>query len=167
MELRSLLKRLIIRMVVIVKSVENIMSMQNQINQTDHLSAANVGWVGDLESEVNDSVSKMMPEIIFRLIEKRELENFQQIFITGNSVDLLRKHYVLLKITSRKLMRLYEKYLGTSYEIQWHEVAELIDKTKNARKEYYVAKRRHENKCSSDCTCRGCRCIKDLPYSGS
>ena len=96
---------------------------------------------------------------------ERELE--QELCSTRINLPMLLKHYVRLK-----RMR---HYMKRSFEFEWinEARAEFEEKQerytqliKEARRNYYVAKRRVEGEHASNCSCRGCRCIEGIERSG-
>lgn len=146
--------------------------MLSQTKMTEPSSATNAEWSGNssvsdlIASEVESAANKCGPEIIFLLMDKwdRDMQKLlQQSLLT---IDDLLRHYVRLKISLHHVTRRYERdwYVDDhKHEAMYRRhMNELRDKTKEARRDYYVAKQRierEEGKHGSECACRGCKCI--------
>lgn len=117
-----------------------------------------------LQQEVDDIADDMSVEIILLLVDKWEKE-FQQKLIEGeiSLIDTLN-YYIKLKISLHHLIRKWERGGDWGCEVGYisQQITNLSMKTKEARKNYYVTKRRYEGQHRSNCACRGCRCIKGI-----
>jgi hypothetical protein len=120
-----------------------------------------------LEKEVTDQVNQMTAEVVLLLIERWE-ERVLREFTEGKiSVKELLYAYVDMKISLHRVKRRYENdYYACDLDSE-HKVKSMMnglnEKIKKARKEYYVAKHRYEpDQHGTDCTCRGCNCIKGI-----
>ncbi len=120
-----------------------------------------------LDQEVSAQVDTMPVEVILAMMDKWERELEQELCSTRINLPMLLKHYVRLK-----RMR---HYMKRSFEFEWinEARAEFEEKQerytqliKEARRNYYVAKRRVEGEHASNCSCRGCRCIEGIERSG-
>jgi len=165
-------KRKKIKTAVIVRSVKNSIPMLNQIKMMEPSSAINVELGGSLsflesiDAEVEALANDLGADIIFLLIDKwdADLERAER---DGRlTADTLLGHYIRLKISLHHVARRYERDYGWSCELNdsvlRQRIAGLKNKTKEARRNYYVAKHRYEGEHRSNCSCRGCRCIGGL-----
>ncbi len=117
-----------------------------------------------IDKEVNDIVERMAPEVALLLIEKLE-KDFELDAQRGiSTINELRRKYVSLKIMAHRMSRSWDNGLihSSSEEKFQSNLNHLDSLIKNARRNYYVAKRRYEGEHDFNCTCRGCRCIKGL-----
>ena len=151
------------------------MSMQNQIKQTVPSCAIDVEKVTDpeflslLQHEVDVIADSMSLEIILLLVDKWESE-YQQKLINGNlSIADALNHYIKLKVSLHHVKRRWEREFdnydcdfsnSTEEQLVHSRLNKLFILTKEARKNYYVTKRRYEGEHRIECTCRGCRCLK-------
>jgi hypothetical protein len=164
-QLQSLPKRNQIKTVVIVRSARNSIPMLSQTKMTEPLSATSAESVGsifaDIEREVEEAANKFGVEIILLLIDKWENDMQRAVLLNTVDTDMLLGHYVRMKISLHHLKRKMERdwfsndTLAKTIE---ERVRNLGYKTKEARRNYYVAKRRFEEH-RDDCSCRGCRCV--------
>ncbi len=139
--------------------------MLSQTKMMEPSSATNVELVGsilaDIEREVEEAANQFGVEIILLLIDKWESD--MQTAMANNIVDtdMLLGHYVRMKISLHHLKRKMERDWFSNDNIAKtieERVRNLGYKTKEARRNYYVAKRRFEEH-RDDCSCRGCRCV--------
>ncbi len=147
--------------------------MLSPIKMTEHSSVMDAGWSGDADSilssiqdEVNQHLNEMLPEVILLLIDKMEKNLEEKKKLGKLEVKDLLVHYVALKIARHHIVRKHERMWDTpckaelsAYEVRVHN---LTNKIKEARKNYYVSKRRYEGGHGEGCSCRGCRCIEDF-----
>ena len=146
--------------------------MLNPIKKTEPSSAINVDTVGNflssVEEEVSNAADHLTVEVILRLIDKWEADI--ELALLKGKVDVrdLLEHYVRLKISLHHLNRAWDRGWGGhgTYCMNAEQFAvkakDLSKKVKQSRRDYYVAKREFETQCSSECACRGCRCIKGI-----
>lgn len=116
-----------------------------------------------LETEVKELVDNLSPELLVKLLDKWESDIVNDRIEGGELMVKRLRIYVNMKIMLQRMKRkLYDCYLspcavnGQSLEDQ---IVTFTSKVKDARREYYVAKRRAEGEHRNDCTCRGCRCL--------
>lgn len=139
--------------------------MLSQTKMTEPSSAINAelggSIIADIEREVQEAADKFGVEIILLLIDKWEDDMQKAMANNIADTDMLLGHYVRMKISLHHLKRKMERdwfsndNLAKTIE---ERVRNLIYKTKEARRNYYVAKCRFEEH-RDDCSCRGCRCI--------
>jgi len=151
--------------------------MLNQTNQMEPSFATAVEPAGELpeflsafNAEISAQADSMIDEIIFRLLDKWEDDMARLRAEDKLSMNDLLGHYVRLKISLHHLKRRYDRDFSwpsracdmDSDRKVLSRINSLSYKTKEARREYYVAKRRYEGEHERECTCRGCRCIKGI-----
>lgn len=122
--------------------------------------------LNELDQEIEYQASHMMNEIINRLINKWE-QDIEKISIS-NQDDMFRSRneYVNLKISLQRLKRYYnDLYCPLVEDSNNKTIFRLNNLTKEARRKYYVAKRRYEGEHHEQCSCRGCRVIKAVQSS--
>lgn len=142
--------------------------MPNRINQTDPSSAILVETGGkptfltSIDDEVEAAVNSLGADIIFLLVDKWEADIAQARLLNKLSMEDLLLHYVKLKISLHHLKRKMDRdWFSNDNIVKTIEenVNKLRGKTKEARRNYYVAKQRFEGRHEDECSCRGCRCI--------
>lgn len=143
--------------------------MLNQTKMMEPLSATNVelggespGFLHSLNNEVESALKEFGADIIFLLIEKWE-RDLEVARADGKlTIERLLGHYVCLKISAHHLKRRYERDYDWDNPVMKDRIRNFNSKVKEARRNYYVAKRRVEGEHGSECDCRGCRCIKEF-----
>lgn len=148
--------------------------MLNPTKMTEPSSVTDAGWSGNmdallssLQGEVNSAIHDMIPEMILLLIDKMEGKIAKKEKLGKLELSDLLAHYVALKIAKHHLVRKYERNLyctpcGPEETGLKLRIINLNNKVKEARENYYVAKRRVEGQHESGCSCRGCRCIEGI-----
>lgn len=124
------------------------------INFTDHPD-----YLKPLLEEVDESASRFGVDIIFLLLDKLESDMLRTFELDSSNVESLLTYYKSLKIS---LYYLHKNFNQLNNEELSIKINNLTDKTNEARRKYYVAKRRIEEEHRDDCDCRGCRCIGQL-----
>src|SRR5208337_3715546 len=112
----------------------------------------------------------MTVEVIIALMDKWEADMMRAMRLNQANIPELLNHYVRLKISWGRLKRYLEyRYDVASYSHNVCNYKEFEEKQQHyanliteARRNYYVAKRRYESEHTPDCSCRGCRCIKGI-----
>lgn len=142
--------------------------MLNPISQMDPSFAilaekdGKPAYLSSIDDEVESALNSMGAEILFLLIEKWEDDLAKASALDEVSVRDMLLHYVRLKISLHHLKRKMDRdWFANDNVIKTVEenVNKLRDKTKEARRNYYVAKQRFEGEHEGACSCRGCRCI--------
>lgn len=123
--------------------------------------------IEDLEREVSQEVDGMTADVIIALMDKWEKDIVRAIALNEATIPQLLNHYVRLKISWGRLKRFLERdYNGSMYKLYDEKEQYYTHLIKEARRNYYVTKRRYENEHAPDCSCRGCRCVKGITGSG-
>lgn len=126
--------------------------------------------LAEIEAEVQQAADQMTAEVILALIDKWENDFFIAKKRGELSVQDALHFYVRLKIAFHHLeKRANDDYGGwqhgwSSIESLNENLNKLYHKVKDARRNYYVTKRRVEGAHSSECSCRGCRCLREIPW---
>lgn len=145
--------------------------MLNQIKTMEPLSATVADTDGDFESflaqldaEVQVAANEMTVELLYLLLDKWENDIARLKFEGKLNMEDMLNHYVRLKISLHHLKRYYERefwpngcYASEAAVKARYDV--LVETTKKARINYYVAKREFEGEHGNECSCRGCRCL--------
>lgn len=122
--------------------------------------------IEDVEREAEETANGMTVELVMLLLDKWEQDLVNQERLGYLNVDSLLNHYVNLKITMHHLNKswLHEWSSGPKTENEFvTKYNFLFDKVKEARRNYYVARRKfRETEHGKRCACRGCRCIKGI-----
>ena len=122
-----------------------------------------MGLIEDLEREVSQEVDGMSVEVILALMDKWEEDARRAWTLNLISISELLNHYVRLKITWSKTKRDLEyRYTHDKAHLYNEKKQHYTNLISEARRKYYVAKRRYESEHASDCSCRSCRCIKGI-----
>jgi hypothetical protein len=122
--------------------------------------------VTELEQEVSIAASYMTYEVIERLLDKWEEDLIHLQIVDSLQMQSVLKQYVHLKkrLLHMKKLWYYPNAAWGSNFLSEDKLTEIIDRatklTIEARRKYYVAKRRVEGQHPGECNCRGCRCIK-------
>lgn len=145
--------------------------MLSQIKTMELSSVTNVGVAGNtalsIEQEVQAAADKFGVDIIVLLMEKWDLDMSHALSEGKATLESMLNHYVRLKISLHHVKRYYDRYTEWNDESP-HNVAlknrvkSLTEKSREARRNYYVAKRRVEGEHGTECTCRGCQCLGSL-----
>jgi hypothetical protein len=144
--------------------------MLSQIKMTEHLSATNVESDGDFESllasledEVQAAASLQTTEVLMLLIDKWENDIIRMREQGVLNMEHLLNHYVRLKISLHHIKKAYDRGWYPSGDPNGGKLKSRVDslqeKAKEARRNYYVAKRGIETEHRNGCACRGCRCL--------
>jgi hypothetical protein len=146
-------------------------------NATDVVTDISPDYLSSLEDEVQAAADQLSVEVILLLIDRWESEVQQKIMDGKLSHEDARLHYVRLKISLHHLKRKYERDYDnqdyhmyssnsgeyTTYGIQLLDrIRQLSNRAQEARKNFYVTKRRYQGEHRNGCTCRGCRCLKGI-----
>jgi hypothetical protein len=126
--------------------------------------------IEELEAEVEQLANGASIEILMLLIDKWEEEVEHK--RTHGKLDIasMLNHYVRLKISLHHVKRHYERgwsACDAADVVLRQRIATLTQKSKEARRNYYVTKRRYEGQHGDDCSCRGCGCLKGFGTSSS
>jgi len=144
------------------------------LSQTNQMVASNAtdinpDYLASLEAEVMAAADQLSVEVILLLIDKWEADIKQKI-INGELTHAdARNYYVRLKISLHHLKRRYERDFDEnfdcdmeSFKVLSDRIRQLNSKAEEARKNFYVTKRRYQGEHRDGCTCRGCRCLKGV-----
>jgi hypothetical protein len=121
-------------------------------------------FLENIEQEVADAANQMAVEVVLLLIDKWERDLELAILNNEANVPMLLNHYVRLKISLHHVRKAWDRGWSSMTDNQFKErINILTTKTKEARRNYYVAKQRYKSdEHGSGCSCRGCLCIAGI-----